>query len=49
LLLFSGVLYHRWGKLKEAEAAYRKALSLNPQEANVEDNLAMLLRKTNKS
>lgn len=45
----SGVLYHRWGKPKEAEAAYRKALALNPQEPNVQENLAMLLRKNSKS
>ena len=46
---FAGVLYHRWGKYDLAEQYYRKALSINANEANVRENLAMLLQKMGKT
>jgi Flp pilus assembly protein TadD len=48
IYVFSAVLYHRWEKNDKAEELYRKALSVNPNEPNVKENLAMLLRKMNK-
>ena len=42
---FVGVLYHRWGKLDQAEAAYQRALQLEPLSTQVQENLQMLYRK----
>ena len=45
----SGVLYHRWGKHKEAESEYLQALNLDPDLKSAADNLAMLRRKLKKN
>ncbi|KAK3796778.1 hypothetical protein RRG08_045784 [Elysia crispata] len=37
-----GVLYHRWGKLKEAEQGYKKALLLDPNNRSALENYNML-------
>ncbi|KAI8130415.1 Transmembrane and TPR repeat-containing protein [Lucilia cuprina] len=40
------VLYHRWNRLNEAIAAYRKALDANPQKAlTARDNLGKLIKR----
>ncbi|ELU01234.1 hypothetical protein CAPTEDRAFT_123644 [Capitella teleta] len=40
-----GVLYHRWGKLRNAETSYRKTLELDPQHKQTKEHLAMLMQK----
>lgn len=40
-----GVLYHRWGKLDEAEKCYLTALRLDPSNRQTVDNLELLKRK----
>ncbi len=40
-----GVLYHRWGRYKQAEQAYLQALMLDPHGVQTQDNLDMLHRK----
>lgn len=37
-----GVLYHRWSRRLDAAAAYRKALSIDPQHRSARENLAKL-------
>uniref|UniRef100_A0A8C4QE13 dolichyl-phosphate-mannose--protein mannosyltransferase n=1 Tax=Eptatretus burgeri TaxID=7764 RepID=A0A8C4QE13_EPTBU len=39
------VLYHRWGKLKEARTQYQLSLELDPSDKGTQDNYAMLLRR----
>lgn len=42
------MLYHRWDKLDEAERQYQKALKLDPQGANIRENIDKLERAKRK-
>jgi len=48
-LLFTGVLYHRWGKFDLAEKSYLKAVQLEPHLQTTQENLKMLYRKMGKT
>lgn len=37
-----GVLYHRWSRRLDAAAAYRRALSIDPEHRSARENLAKL-------
>ncbi|XP_048246986.1 protein O-mannosyl-transferase TMTC4-like [Haliotis rufescens] len=40
-----GVLYHRWGKNEKAEAAFTRAVQLNPNDATYAKNLQLIQAK----
>lgn len=48
LLMFTGVLYHRWGKYDKAGIYYKRALMLEPRNENVLQNVQKLKRAMQK-
>jgi Flp pilus assembly protein TadD len=44
-----GVAYHKMGDTNAAEAAYQRALMLDPEDTDIQSNLALLARNRKRS